>query len=205
VTVPVAGTGTTALMTTRIARISLAALAAGALALLALALATETRNTASAQGAEFTIELLDSGPNPALCIVNRNDSRVYFLNRSSKPRRILGGNPQIPNYDSGTIEPGQRSAGPIGVNSQVLLQYWDSEDESYRGVIEAPMSHNAQSFCSPLAPTPTPTPKPPPSPTVPATPVVRHPKCTGLIPGPWTPIQGCSVAPGLATDGPGAP
>ena len=201
-TVPVAGTGTTALMTTRIARISLAALAAGALALLALALATETRNTASAQGAEFTIELLDSGPNPAICIASRLDSRVYFLNKSSKTRHIKAGNPQIP-IDFGVLEPGQRSVGPLGITADIRLTYWDDLEPGYSGQILA--SHNVPPACSPLAPTPTPTPKPPPSPTVPATPVVRHPKCTGLIPGPWTPIQGCSVAPGLATDGPGAP
>lgn len=195
-------------MTIRIARISLAAFAAGALALLALALATETRSTVSAQGAEFTIELLDSGPNPPLCIVSRNDSRVFFLNKSSKPRRIVAGSPALLIYDSLVMQPGERSAGPVGVNSQVTLTYRDADDPSYIGVIEAPMSHSAQPFCSPLAPTPTPSPTPvptaSPSPTPPPTPIVRHPKCTGLMPGPWAPIQGCGIVTVLATDGPGA-
>ncbi|MBI2764454.1 MAG: hypothetical protein HYX53_00935 [Chloroflexi bacterium] len=156
--------------------------------------------TAQAAG-EYTIDILASGFNPEVCVVNRNSSRIVWLNKDTVPHRVFfpGEFPGQPLYDSGDIPPGGTSQGGVVVNQNTTLTYSDPGFPKLKGTIIAPIDNNATSNCSPLPPTPTPTPTRTPTPIPTATPIaatptplVLPPRCIGLV--------GCAVAPAVARD-----
>jgi len=167
--------------------------AAGVLVFGIVAVAVSSRGHASAIGSTFTIEITSTGFNPQTCTVNRNDSEVQFLNKDTKPHRVViprfaDPNPDNPSYDfdSGFIAPGE-TGGHIRVTGQLEWHYQDFDDPSKTGNIIAPPNNNAGSNCSPQTPTPTRTPTPVATPTP-----QRPPACYR---GP-----GCVVAPGVTKE-----
>lgn len=158
---------------------------------------------AQAAGTYF-IDLLPSGPNPAHCTVNRLDSVVKFINKDTKPHRLvveLVGSPTGEfRLDTGVLQPGETQSGGWLFSSQDRATYRDIDDAGYGGVIEVPIEPNTAAVCSPLPPTPTPTntptitPTPTATPTKPPTPLA----CARLLNAP----RGCNLAPAVSSDGP---
>ena len=153
----------------------------------------------------YTIDIIDSGFNPQLCQVNRNGDRIHWKNKTNRTVRIevldLGGVDNPPLAESEDILPGQESILVMEVTAPVDRTYRDKYAPEHRGRFTSPIDPGAQASCSPLPPTPTPTPTRTPTPI--ATPVPRHPSCTGLLPITRAQITGCSVASNISADGPG--
>jgi hypothetical protein len=194
-----------------------ALLAVAALALLVaggvmIALAPrEARPVAAASS--FTIEILPNGDfNPPSCVVSRNDSTVFFLNKDTKPHRIVV--PDIPSHgppwnaeypfqlDTGYIAPGATSSSGWLFSSVNGFTYYDYDSTAMTGTIVVPVNPDSGSACSPLPPTPTPTPTFTPSPTPTATPTkapsqMTPPTCARFFATP----QGCGLAISAASDG----
>jgi hypothetical protein len=163
-------------------------------------IAGSSGGTAHAAG-EYTIEILASGFNPQVCIVNRNNSQIFWKNKDTVVHRIVlpGEIPGQPIFDSGDILPGETSPGGVLINSSSTWNYSDFYVSSLKGTIISPIPNDTASQCSPLPPTPTPTPTRTPTPIPTATPVVATPtpivlppRCIGLV--------GCAVAPAVARD-----
>ncbi|MGD9932830.1 MAG: hypothetical protein AB7T37_03845 [Dehalococcoidia bacterium] len=161
---------------------------------------------ARADGTYF-IDILPSGFNPPECTVNRNDSTVKFVNKDSKPRRIVAGDQieatgEYP-LDTGVIQPGATQSGGWHFTHLAETTYKDFDNPALTGLIIVPLSNTAPSVCSPLPPTPTPTNTPTITPTPTATPT-KPPApptplaCARLLNSP----QGCNLAPAVASDGP---
>jgi len=170
---------------------------------IAVVVLSESSTPAQAAGTYY-IELLPSGPNPANCTVNRLDSVVKFVNKDTKPHRMvvpLVGSPTGEyRLDTGVIEPGATQTGGWLFSSQDHAEYEDIDSGGYGGVIIVPIEPNTAAVCSPLPPTPTPTntptitPTPTATPTKPPTPEA----CARLLNTP----KGCNLAPAVASDGP---
>lgn len=177
----------------------LAALAA-ALLLAGIVTVSIGRGGTSANAAgTVTIEILDSGFNPQVCQVNRNNSTVLWKNKSTKVRRVIVKGAIEPIYDSGDLQPGETGLGGVYITSLATYQVSDFYEPTMTGQVVSPMSPSAQTVCSPLPPTPTPTPTRTPTPIPTPTPIAPtpaplqlHPRCIGL--------QGCAIAPIIASD-----
>ncbi|MFN0096940.1 MAG: hypothetical protein ACKVVT_19445 [Dehalococcoidia bacterium] len=147
-----------------------------------------------------TIEILETGFNPAVCTVNRNNDEVRWFNKTSSPVHILvpdvGGPGNPPRFDFGEVLPGQFSAQKLIITAVTDLTYIDNNRPERKGRIIAPISNTAQADCSPAPPTPTPTNTPTRTPTPTATPsstpYAVPPRCIG--------VQGCGVAIDIAKD-----
>ena len=152
----------------------------------------------------YTIEIHANSFNPPICVVNRNDSEVHFVNKDSKPRRIvepLIGSPTGEfRLDTGVIAPGATTTGGWVFSALDYVQYQDFDSPSLEGVIEVPLDPNTQSQCDPLPPTPTPTATPTRTPTpLPTAPPPPTPEaCARLLNDP----KGCAVVIWAASDGP---
>jgi len=114
---------------------------------------------ASAAYGHYTIEISDTGVNPATCNINRGDE-VVWKNVGTQTRRIMipadGSLPPIPLTDD--IAPGATSNAANFTGGSKYL-YFDAYNTSIKGVVDTPGRAMTQTIaCSPLAPTPTPTP-----------------------------------------------
>jgi hypothetical protein len=184
-------------------------LAASMVAAAVVSLTLGRSPSADAQYAEYTIEILPGGFNPPTCQLNRQGSAVRFLNKDTKPRRIVvdghGGSEEF-FLDTGWIEPGAKNTAAWAFQGLDEKEYRDYDNPGLRGLIIVPIDMNAPSICAPLTPTPTPTNTATPtvtptrSPTLPPTPIPQPtpPSCVRFLANPL----GCLVAPWVSTDGP---
>ena len=158
--------------------------------------------TAQAAGV-YTIEILANSFNPPICVVNRNGSEVNFLNKDTKPRRIVAPSVGMPGefrFDTGVIQPGATNPGGWLFQGVDRVEYQDFDTPALEGIIEVPVDPNAASQCDPLPPTPTPTATPTRTPTpLPTLPPPPTPEaCVRLLNDP----KGCAVAIWVSNDGP---
>ena len=139
---------------------------------------------------ELIIEILpgDEGFNPQECTINRNlRAEVRFLNRDTKPRRIVVDELYSPepggfSRDTGWIEPGQKQEGYWSFGEIQDLTYRDHDEPSITGHITVPLSNQAATMCDPDEPQP-------------------EPEGTGCMRHFAEPL-GCVLAPRVTTDGP---
>ncbi|MCA9829961.1 MAG: hypothetical protein KC495_05785 [Dehalococcoidia bacterium] len=170
---------------------------------IAVVVLSESSTPAQAAGTYY-IDILPGGFNPPNCTVNRNDSTVKFVNKDSKPRRVVAGDQveETGEYplDTGLILPGETQSGGWFFSALDQKTYKDFDNPALTGVIIVPRDENAQSVCSPLPPTPTPTNTPTVTPTPTATPPPppTPEACARLLNAP----KGCNLAPAVASDGP---
>jgi hypothetical protein len=174
----------------------------GVLALLMLAaglvsVALGLRTTAQARNEEFTVEILPNGFNPEECLINRDNNYMYFLNKDTKPRRIVVDELYSPTdellFDTGMIQPGERKIF-LYIVSIVDYEYRDFDNPSLTGRVFSTLTNEGASNCRPQPPTPTPTNTPTitPTPTATLPAAQKPPRCIGL--------QGCSVAGVVSRD-----
>jgi hypothetical protein len=175
-------------------RLLLAAVSLAGLLMLGAGLVTAGRNSAEATSV-YTIEIIESGFNPAICTVNRFDGQVRWLNKTDEPITVIfpdiGSPDNPPVYIFGPIEPGEASATLSFEGNQFNDDYFAFEHPEWTGTLIAPLSPSAASACSPLPPTPTPTPTLQPT----ATPI-RPEGCDRF----FAQADGCAVAPEVARD-----
>lgn len=162
------------------------------------------RSTPALAAGTYYIDILANGFNPPQCTVSRNDSTVKFVNKDSKPRRIVAGDQveatgEYP-LDTGVIQPGQTQSGGWHFTALDQKTYKDFDNPALTGMIIVPVDPNALSVCSPLPPTPTPTSTPTRTPTPTATPPPPPTPlaCSRLLNAP----KGCNLAPAISSDGP---
>jgi hypothetical protein len=112
-----------------------------------------TAGPAQGQPAVLLIEILPGGFNPPVCTINR-DARipVKFVNRDTKPRRIVVDVPYIPEpgeflYDSGVVPPGGTQEGEWRFNEVNDVVYRDHDNPGLTGRIVVPISPNAATDC----------------------------------------------------------
>jgi plastocyanin len=129
----------------------------------------------SAAYGHYTIEISDTGVNPATCNISRGDE-VVWKNIGSQVHRIIkpdAGVNSPPLFDSGDIAPGETSS-PARFDAGSKWPYYDQYNQNIKGMIITPGTAESQAAnCSPLPPTPTPTPTrapatPTPAPIMPA-------------------------------------
>jgi hypothetical protein len=173
-----------------------AVLAAGMLTAGIAMLFAGRAETPARAGSLYTIEVLDSGFNPEVCVINRLGDRVRWHNRTSKPVYIWRPDPNSPEnpviWDVGEVPPGGFSTELMATGNHD----WPYEDKytGRTGKVIVPISNNAAADCSPRPPTPTPTNTPTRTPTRTATPAFTPfsvpPRCIG--------VAGCAVAIDIA-------
>jgi hypothetical protein len=149
------------------------------------------------------IEITDTGFNPAICSIGRDDE-VVWKNVSSKVRRIVippAGEGPPPIEITGDIQPGEISA-PLIPAVGGAIRYQDFYDPSLKGIVQTPQQSNTGPInCSPQTPTPTPTATPlataTPSPTPTPASVAN---CRAQALGAPNPYGRCAVAVNVSQD-----
>lgn len=143
---------------------------------------------ASASDPPYVIEISETGFNPSLCMVSRDDD-VMWKNVGTSVRRVIipdVGVQSPPLFDTGDIAPGETSF-KVKITQGGAMKYQDYYNPSLKGTVQAPQySNTGPEICSPQAPTPTPTA------TVQPTQAPRPMRCITSI--------GCAVAPGVSRD-----
>jgi len=124
--------------------------------LLGLSAVVSGAQTSRAVEQDHTIEILDSGFNPSLCLIARSDN-VRWLNKTGSVKRVVGTHNE--NLDTGELEPGETSK-LFSFDFTGSIPYNLADDPTVKGSIKTDSPRN----CKPQPPTPTPTntPKPPP-------------------------------------------
>jgi plastocyanin len=149
----------------------LLAAAASGMMLLGLSAVVSGAQTSRAVEQEHTIEILDSGFNPELCLIARSDD-VRWVNKSSAVKHVVG--THNTNLDTGELQPGEASRF-FSFDFTGSVPYELADDPTVKGSVKTDSPRN----CKPQPPTPTPTNTPLPTPTAPPTPEGRR----GVFPG----------------------
>lgn len=114
----------------------------------------------ASRGKVFTIELSESGFNPQVCRISR-DNYVQFKNVGKVPRRvILPGVPASaePFFDSGDLKPGDTSNQQLFPHGGTV-KYYDKYRPEFTVTIVLPVfTAEWEDICAPLVGGPAPTP-----------------------------------------------
>ena len=170
-------------------------LAAAALAMLIAGFSALLLSHSSPAGAEeqFTIAILDTGFNPAVCVVNRGSNHsVRWINKGKLPHQVRSvastpNDSSVPLFETLVLQPGETSSG-FNFTAKSKFPYFDALNPGLKGTVE---SGDGVASCVEAPPTPTPTNTPSVSPT--ATPT-RTPVA------PPTPDPRRAIIPMLAKD-----
>lgn len=149
---------------------------------------------AAASDPPYVIEASETGFNPSLCIISRDDV-VMWKNVGATVRRVVVpdvGVESPPLFDTGDIAPGETSLKWV-ITHGGAMKYQDFYNPTLKGAIQTPQySNSGPESCSPQAPTPTPTATVPATATVQPTQAPRPMRCITSV--------GCAVAPAVSRD-----
>lgn len=139
---------------------------------------------------QYVVEISDTGFNPEVCNISRDDE-VVWKNVGTKVHRVIipdAGVNSPPLFDTGDIEPGQVSppAKFTYGGGNTLVDFYNP---ALRSTVSTGKAQAQAANCRPLPPTPTPTPTP-----IPATPTPKPQLPAGCR---WV---GCAVAVSLSNE-----